>query len=99
MSIVTNIKQPFFKETAKGRKFEISVRNHKFNKIFNSYSEIVDFTIDEEKRSNEGRALALFNSSKYLEIAIYKSNPSNVGTAASLLGLKILDSITINFLK
>ena len=98
-NVVTNIKQAFFKETAKGRKFEISVRNHKFNKIFNSYSEIVDFTIDEEKRSNEGRALALFNSSKYLEIAIYKSNPLNVGTASSLLGLKIYDSVTINFLK
>ena len=98
-NVVTNIKQPFFKETAKGRKFEISVRNHKFNKIFNSYSEIVDFTIDEEKRSNEGRALALFNSSKYLEIAIYKSNPLNVGTASSLLGLKVYDSVTVSFLK
>lgn len=98
-NVVTNIKQAFFKETAKGRKFEISVRNHKFNKIFNSYSEIVDFTIDEEKRSNEGRALALFNSSKYLEIAIYKSNPLNVGTASSLLGLKVYDSVTVSFLK
>lgn len=98
-NVVTNIKQAFFKETAKGRKFEISVRNHKFNNIFNSYSEIVDFTIDEEKRSNEGRALALFNSSKYLEIAIYKSNPLNVGTASSLLGLKVYDSVTVSFLK
>ena len=98
-NVVTNIKQAFFKETAKGRKFEISARNHKFKKIFNSYSEIVDFSIDEEKRSNEGRALALFNSSKYLEIAIYKSNPLNVGTASSLLGLKVYDSVTVSFLK
>ena len=83
-NVVTNIKQAFFKETAKGRKFEISARNHKFKKIFNSYSEIIDFSIDEEKRSNEGRALALFNSSKYLEIAIYKSNPLNVGTSNAI---------------
>ena len=98
-NVVTNIKQGFFKEVAKGRKFEISARNHKFKKIFNNYSEIVDFNIDQEKRSNEGRALALFNSSKYLEIAIYKSNPLNVGTASSLLGLKVYDSVTVSFLK
>ena len=98
-NVVTNIKHSFFKEASKGRKYEISARNHKFKKIYNNYSEIVDYTILEEKRNDEGRALALFNSSNYLEIAIYKSNPLNVGTAASLLGLKILDSITINFLK
>jgi len=97
--VVTNIKHSFFKEASKGRKYEISARNHKFKRIYNNYSEIVDYNILEEKRNDEGRALALFNSSNYLEIAIYKSNPLNVGTAASLLGLKILDSITINFLK
>ena len=59
----------------------------------------MNYKISEEKRSDEGRSLALFNSSKYLEIAIYKSNPLNVGTAASLLGLKIYDSVTISFLK
>jgi len=98
-NVVTNIKHSFFKEASKGRKYEISARNHKFKRIYNNYSEIVNYNILEEKRNDEGRALALFNSSNYLEIAIYKSNPSNVGTAASLLGLKILDSITINFLK
>ena len=98
-NVVTNIKHSFFKEASKGRKYEISARNHKFKRIYNNYSEIVDYNILEEKRNDEGRALALFNSSNYLEIAIYKSNPLNVGTAASLLGLKILDSITINFLK
>ena len=98
-NVVTNIKHSFFKEASKGRKYEISARNHKFKRIYNNYSEIVDYNILEEKRNDEGRALVLFNSSNYLEIAIYKSNTSNVGTAASLLGLKILDSITINFLK
>ena len=98
-NVVTNIKHSFFKEASKGRKYEISARNHKFKRVYNNYSEIVDYNISEEKRNDEGRALALFNSSNYLEIAIYKSNPLNVGTAASLLGLKILDSITINFLK
>lgn len=98
-NVVTNVKESFFNDVCKGREYEISVRNYKFNKIYDNYSEIVDYKIPEEKRNDEGRSLALFNSSKYLEIAIYKSNPLNVGTAASLLGLKIYDSITINFLK
>jgi len=98
-NVITNIKSSFFKDASKGRKYEISARNHKFSKVYNSYSEIVDYKISEERRNDAGRALALFNSSNYLEIAIYKSNPLNVGTAASLLGLKIYDSITINFLK
>ena len=98
-NVVTNVTESFFNESCKGRKYEISVRNYTFDKIYNNYSEIVNYKISEEKRSDEGRSLALFNSSKYLEIAIYKSNPLNVGTAASLLGLKIYDSVTISFLK
>ncbi len=98
-NVVTNIKESLFNECCKGRKYEISVRNFKFDKIYKNYSEIVDFSIPEEKRSDEGKSMVLFNSSNYLEIAIYKSNPLNVGTAASLLGLKIYDSVTINFIK
>ncbi len=59
--------------------------------------DLVNFSIDENRRNNDGQALAIFNSSLNLEIAIYKSNPVNFGTAASLMGLNILDSVTINF--
>ena len=41
--------------------------------------------------------MAIFNSNSNLEIAIYKSNPVNFGTAASLMGLNILDTVTVNF--
>ena len=65
--------------------------------IHSKYSDIVNFSIDESKRNNDGQALAIFNSSLNLEIAIYKSNPVNFGTAASLMGLNILDTVTVNF--
>ena len=96
-NVITNITKSFFKEVSKSRQFEISVRNYKFKKIHSKYSDIVNFSIDESKRNNDGQALAIFNSSLNLEIAIYKSNPVNFGTAASLMGLNILDTVTVNF--
>ena len=96
-NVITNITKSFFREISKSREFEISVRNYKFKKIHSKYSDIVNFSIDESKRNNDGQALAIFNSSLNLEIAIYKSNPVNFGTAASLMGLNILDTVTVNF--
>ena len=53
----------------------------------------------EDKRTDEGRGLVVFNSSNYLEIAIYKSNNQTVGSASSLMGLGLRDTVTINFIK
>ena len=50
-----------------------------------------------EKREEDGKKLALWNSSNYLELAIYKSNPSTVGSASTLFGLEFRDTITVNF--
>jgi len=96
-NVITNITRSFFREISKSREFEISVRSYKFKRIHSKYSDIVNFSIDESKRNNDGQALAIFNSSLNLEIAIYKSNPVNFGTAASLMGLNILDTVTVNF--
>lgn len=96
-NVITNIKKSFFEEIGKGRKFEISARNYKFNKIYSSYSDIINFNLAEDQRSDEGKALIIFNSNNYLQISIYRSNPENVGTAATLLGLKIYDSVSVMF--
>ena len=98
-NVVTNIRRNFFETIHKGRSFEISARNYKFKTIFNKYSDIVNFEIPEEKRNDEGRGLVVFNSGNFLEIALYKSNCTTVGSASSLMGLGIMDTITINFLK
>lgn len=96
-NVITNIKKSFFEEIGKGRKFEISARNYKFNKIYSSYSDIINFNLSEDQRSDEGKALIIFNSNNYLQISIYRSNPENVGTAATLLGLKIYDRVSVIF--
>jgi S-adenosylmethionine hydrolase len=98
-NVVTNIKRKFFEDIQKGRSFEIYARNYKFKEIFTKYSDIVNFDIDAEKRHDEGRGLVVFNSSNYMEIAIYKSNCTTVGSASTLMGLNMMDTVTVNFLK
>ncbi|PIA80350.1 hypothetical protein BFR04_16945 [Gaetbulibacter sp. 4G1] len=98
-NVVTNIKRGFFETIQKGRPFEVSARNYKFKTIFSKYSDIVNFEIPEEKRHDEGRGLVVFNSGGFLEIALYKSNTTTVGSASSLMGLGIMDAVSINFIK
>jgi S-adenosylmethionine hydrolase len=98
-NVVTNIKRKFFEAIQKTRVFEISARNYKFKEVFNKYSDAVNFDIPEEKRYDEGKGLVVFNSSDYLEIAVYKSDNATVGSATSLMGLKIRDTVTVNFEK
>ncbi|MCR8669325.1 SAM-dependent chlorinase/fluorinase [Aestuariibaculum sp. M13] len=97
-NVVTNIKRSFFETIQKGRAFEISARNHKFKKIYLKYSDIVNFDIPEEKRHDEGRGMVVFNSGNFLEIAVYKSNSATVGSASTLMGLSLMDTVSINFI-
>lgn len=96
-NVITNIRRKFFEQIQKGRAFEISARSYKFKEIHKKYSDIVNFETPAEDRQDEGRGLVVFNSSDYLEIAIYKSDLATVGSASSLMGLKMRDTVTINF--
>ena len=98
-NVVTNIRRKFFENIQKTRAYEISARSHKFQKIRNKYSDIIDFNIEDSKRNDEGKGLVVFNSSGYLEIAVYKSNCNTVGGASTLMGLKTMDTVTVNFKK
>lgn len=97
-NVVTNIKRKFFESVQKTRTFEISARNHKFKTIYQKYSDIVNFDIEESKRNDEGKGMVVFNSSGHLEIAVYKSNCKTVGSASTLMGLKTMDTVTVNFM-
>jgi S-adenosyl-L-methionine hydrolase (adenosine-forming) len=98
-NVVSNISQKLFKEIGKGREFTLRASSYTFDKINNKYSDIVNFELPPSKRHSEGSKLALFNAAGYIEIAIYKSNQKTVGGAASLLGLSLRDSISIEFHK
>lgn len=94
---ISNISKKIFKKVAKTRDFTITARGFEFNTIYRNYSDAINYSLPKEKREEEGKRLALFNSSDYLEISIYKSNPETVGSASSLLGLRVSDTISISF--
>ena len=96
-NVVTNITKKLFEDVGKGRDFKITARTASFTKIYNRYSDSINFNIEKSKREEDGKKLAVFNSSGYIELAIYKSNPSTHGSAATLFGLDYRDTITINF--
>ena len=103
-NVVTNITKKLFLEIAKGRPYEIPIMQGKNQKrmapiknIWAKYSDIANAG-NYDIKNYEGDKLAIFNEAGHLEIAIFRSNPSNVGSASSLLGLGYRDAITINFL-
>lgn len=96
-NVVTNIPRRIFEAYRKGRNFVLHARNKKITKIHKQYSDIINFELDKDKRNGPGDLLALFNSSDYIELAIYKSDLNTVGGASTLLGLDYRDTITIEF--
>lgn len=96
-NLVTNITRKLFEKVGKGRTFKITVRSAFFHTIHERYSDAINFDIDKSRREEDGKKLAIFNSSDYLELAIYKSNPKTVGGASSLFGLRYRDTVSISF--
>jgi S-adenosylmethionine hydrolase len=95
-NVVTNISKKQFLEVAKGRPYEIVLKTKNIKTILPNYSSIA--TSDKyEIKNYEGEKLAIFNEAGFLEIAIFRSNPSKVGSANSLLGLNYRDVINIVF--
>lgn len=94
---VTNISRELFNITGKGRDFTLTARSEKHRKIYDHYSGFIDFSKEESRRDIDGKAIVIFNSADYIEIATYKSNPLTVGSASSLFGLKNNTPISIKF--
>lgn len=95
-NVVTNISKKLFDKVGKGRRFMMRARTASFDEIFNTYSDAINFETDQLNRE-DGKKLAIFNSGGFIELAIYKSNPSTVGSASTLFGLEWRDTVTINF--
>ncbi len=95
---ISNISKALFDKVGRGRDFVINARTTEITKIHRNYSDAINFDLPPEKREEDGKKLALWNSSGFLELAIYKSNPTSVGGAASLFGLGFRDTVTVNFI-
>ncbi len=95
-NVVTNISKKYFIDVAKGRPYEIVLKTKNIKTILPNYSAIAS-SDKYPIKSYEGEKLAIFNEAGFLEIAIFRSNPSKVGSANSLLGLNYRDIINIVF--
>jgi len=80
---VTNISQEMFYTIGKDRTFEIKFGTKTIKKIHQSYA---DFAVRENYtlKDYEGEKLAILNEAGFLEIAIFKSNPTKFGSASNL---------------
>ncbi len=81
-NVITNIENGLFETFGRGRPFEIRFRKlqHVINKIYTSYADVPS-----------GEKMALFGASGFLELAINRSN------ASQLLGVKREDLISVVF--
>ncbi|MFV8344200.1 SAM hydrolase/SAM-dependent halogenase family protein [Flavobacterium sp. XS2P39] len=95
-NVVTNISKKYFIEVAKGRPYEVVLKTKNIKTILPNYSAIAN-SDKYPIKYYEGEKLAIFNEAGFLEIAIFRSNPSKVGSANSLLGLNYRDIINIIF--
>lgn len=95
-NVITNISKKYFIEVAKGRPYEIVLKTKNIKTILPNYSAIAS-SDKYPIKFYEGEKLAIFNEAGFLEIAIFRSNPSKIGSANSLLGLNYRDIITIMF--
>ena len=94
---ITNISRKLFDRIGRGRNFTLLADRYPFHKIYEKYSDIVDFSVPPEQRYIDGNRMVLFNSANLIEIAIFRSSLETFGGASNLLGLKYRDQLTITF--
>lgn len=95
-NVVSNITEALLREEAKGRRFNVyfryqSVDNSSVEEICTQYNQIED-------KLSAGNPFLVFNHLKYLEMAIDKANPKSYGGSASLMGIHIGDTVSIDFI-
>ena len=96
---VSNISRSLFERIQQNRKFEVIFKMFSFRKIYNQYSDIINFNCPPESRATpDGEGMLLFNDLNYLQFSIYKSDRRSVGGASSLFGMDYYDRVSVHFL-
>ena len=95
---VSNISRSLFERIQQNRKFEVIFKMFSFRKIYNQYSDIINFNCPPESRATpDGEGMLLFNDLNYLQFSIYKSDRRSVGGASSLFGMDYYDRVSVHF--
>ncbi|WP_353168579.1 SAM-dependent chlorinase/fluorinase [Flavobacterium sp.] len=93
---ITNISKKYIEEVARGRQYSVRFSVYTIKRVKSDYA---DFKNNKSADLNAmaGNEIALFNQDGFLEIAVYKSNPNRSGSAYTLLGLKMQDTVIVEF--
>lgn len=94
-NVITNINKELITKIARGRPYKVNLRHFSFDTVYNSYGDCMQNTTT-DLNSHDGKRIVLFNSSNFLEIALYKSS-LKTGGASSLLGIKYRDTVSVTF--
>ena len=94
-NVITNINKELITKIARGRSYKVNLRHFSFDTVYNSYGDCMQNTTTDHN-SQDGKRIVLFNSSNFLEIALYKSS-LKTGGASSLLGIKYRDTVSVTF--
>lgn len=94
-NVITNINKELITKIARGRSYKVNLRHFSFDTVYNSYGDCMQNTTTDHN-SHDGKRIVLFNSSNFLEIALYKSS-LKTGGASSLLGIKYRDTVSVTF--
>lgn len=89
---VTNISKKMFLDLQRSRKFKIVASRYHFTRISKFYS---DSGTDSPRIPSD--KFVIFNRSGFLQISIYKSYPSFVGSVRTLMGLSYRDVVKVEF--
>ena len=95
-NIVVNISKKQFLEISRGRNYKIELKPRPLKTILPNFHAVA-ISDKFPTKYYEGERLAIFNEAGFLEIALFRSNPSSMGSASSLLGIGYRDTITIHF--
>jgi len=85
-NIISNISRGMFKDVGRGRDFLISYGGYQVRKIHTAYNQV-----------SLGEKVALFGGTGFLEFAINGGTTHSGGGATSLLGLRLSESVRIDF--
>ena len=72
-NVISNITRDFFINFSKDRAFEINAKNIKFNKIYDSFNDAINYTVQKEYREEDGKkspCLILLETSLFAYIKV-----------------------------
>ncbi|EGD35196.1 MULTISPECIES: SAM hydrolase/SAM-dependent halogenase family protein [unclassified Capnocytophaga] len=96
-NLISNITKELLERESQGRRFNVYfryqvVKNISVEEIYTQYNQA------EKQQYSEGNPFLVFNKLGYLEMAIYKGDPTSSGSSSTLIGMKRGNPMSVDFI-